>query len=83
MVASGVDAAEMKHMTWYYSTIHKNVMFLKYVHENSGEYPQQMETEYKWCNLVPSDNYCKRRKAEFETPLLGTRGGRTWLNFTY
>ena len=35
----------------------------------------------KWCNLVPSVNYCEHREAEFETPLLGTRGGWTRLNF--
>ena len=77
---------EMKHITWHYSTTHKHVTFLEYVHENSGKYPQQMKTGtsvVKWCNLVPSVNYCKRREAEFETPLLGTKGGRTRLNFTF
>ena len=52
VVSSEVDAVETKHITWHYSTIHKNVTFLKYVHENSSGYPQQMETGYKCSQMV-------------------------------
>ena len=58
VVSSEVDAVEMKHITWHYSTIHKNVTFLKYVHENSGEYPHQMETGYKCSQMVQSGPEC-------------------------
>ena len=49
---------EMKHNTWHYSTTHKHVTFLKYVHENSGEYPQQMKTGYKCSQMVQSGPEC-------------------------